>query len=123
MLLYLYTAKGTDQSRRAWLRFVPKLQWAARVSVEIGHVGEHSFFTLVSFVKKRQGDLLALATHDFLTRRTSDNNYVTIDNKMGSLSQGPIYSITLTTTKSRKNALVKDALYLLDYYKFKMLIC
>jgi len=58
----------------------------------------------------------------FTNAKDTGNNYVTIHNKMGSLSQGAIYSITLTATNFRKNFPVKDVLYLIEYDKFKKLI-
>ena len=62
------------------------------------------------------------ATCDLLMRRALDNNYVSIDNKMGSLFQGPIYSIPLTTTNLVSMFPSKDELYLTERYKFKILI-
>ena len=62
------------------------------------------------------------ATCDLLMRRALDNNYVSIDNKMGSLFQGPIYSIPLTTTNLVSMFPSKDELYLIECYTYKMLI-
>ena len=54
------------------------------------------------------------ATCDLLMRRAL---YVSIDNKMGSLFQGPIYYIPLTTTNLVSMFPSKDELYLTEYYK------
>ena len=62
------------------------------------------------------------ATCDLLTRKTLDNNYVSIDNKMDSLFQGPIYSIPLATTNLVSMFPSKDELYLIECYTYKMLI-
>ena len=60
------------------------------------------------------------ATCDLLTRRTLDNNYVNIDNKMDSLYifQG----LLLTTTNLVSIFPSKNELYLIECYKFKTLI-
>ena len=65
---------------------------------------------------------LPLATCDLQKRRNLDNNYVSIDNKMDFLFQGPIYYIPLTTTNLVSMFPSKDELYLTECYKFKMLI-
>ena len=61
-------------------------------------------------------------TCDLLTQRTLDNYCASIDNKMDSLFQGPIYSIPLTTTNLVSMFPSKDELYLTECFKFKMLI-
>ena len=65
---------------------------------------------------------MPLATCDLLMRRTLDNNYVTIDNKVGSLLQGPSYYIPLTTTNLASMFPSKDELYLAECYTYKMLM-
>ena len=65
---------------------------------------------------------LPLATCDLQKRRNLDNNYVSIDNKTGSLFQGSIYSFPLTTTNLASMFPSKDEIYLIECYAYKMSI-